>query len=212
MKIVESLKNPVVVILIILVILPIAALTSDMSQNTTSSTSASVSPTDPADAVSATKVSLHTDKGAIIIDLYPTDAPKTVKNFVTLGKRGYYNNITFHRILKDFVIQGGDPKGDGTGGASIYGATFKDEINNHKIVAGTVAMANSGPNTNGSQFFIVTESAQPGLDGNYTVFGQVNDPASMQVVRDIAAVPADPNSGKPNGTPPKMTGFEILAQ
>jgi len=135
---------------------------------------------------------MHTSKGDIDLNFYPNDAPNTVSNFVKLSKQGFYNGLTFHRIIKDFMIQGGDPKGDGTGGP---GYKFKDEINNHKIVPGTLAMANSGPDTNGSQFFIVTEKDQPSLDGHYTAFGEVTQ--GMEVVRAIAAVQTD-ESDKPS--------------
>ena len=131
---------------------------------------------------------MHTSKGDITLKFYPADAPKTVSNFVKLSKSGFYNGLTFHRVIKDFMIQGGDPKGDGTGGP---GYQFADEINSHKIVVGSLAMANSGPNTNGSQFFIVTEKDQPSLDGHYTSFGEVT--SGMDVVRAIAAVPTDSN-------------------
>jgi len=163
--------------------------------------------TEPADVATASRVVLKTSMGDINLTLYPEDAPATVKNFVTLGKRGYYNNIIFHRVIKSFVIQAGDPTGTGTGGASIYGAKFPDEINSHKIVKGTLAMANAGANTNGSQFYIVTESAQPSLDGKYTVFGQA-DEASMAVVQAIAAVPTNAQD-KPL-TDVKITGFEVI--
>ncbi|MBU6389124.1 peptidylprolyl isomerase [Patescibacteria group bacterium] len=175
--------------------------------NTSPSPTGAAALKDPPDAVSAKVVTLKTDMGDIKINLYPADAPKTVENFVTLGKRGYYNGIIFHRVIKAFVIQAGDPAGTGTGGTSIFGAEFPDEINSHKIVKGTVAMANKGPNTNSSQFFIVTESAQPSLDGHYTVFGQVADNASQAVVEKIAAVPTD-SSDKPT-QPIKITGFQI---
>lgn len=166
---------------------------------------------DPEDVVSAKKVILKTTKGDITINLYPDDAPKTVKNFVTLGKRGYYTNTFFHRIIKDFVIQGGDPTGTGRGGESIFGVKFPDEINNHKIVKGTVAMANAGPATNGSQFFIVTVADQPNLDGKHTVFGQI-DPGSQGVVDALAAIAVkDPEGGQPVNTDEvKITGFEIV--
>jgi cyclophilin family peptidyl-prolyl cis-trans isomerase len=163
---------------------------------------------DPADAVSATKIILQTSKGDILINLFSDVSPKTVTNFVTLGKRGYYTNLIFHRVIKDFMIQGGDPKGTGTGGESIYGAKFPDEFNDRKIVAGSLAMANSGPNTNGSQFFIVTEEPQPHLDGRHTNFGQVADEASMAVVRAIAAVPV--GMGDRPTQEVKITGFEIV--
>ncbi|MFP3903760.1 MAG: peptidylprolyl isomerase [Armatimonadota bacterium] len=126
---------------------------------------------------------LHTSKGDITIKFFPEDAPKTVANFVKLAKDGFYDGLLFHRVIQPFMIQAGCPRGDGTGGP---GYTFEDEINDHKIVAGTVAMANSGPDTNGSQFFIVTEKPQPHLDGKHTVFGEVTE--GMDVVREIAAV------------------------
>jgi cyclophilin family peptidyl-prolyl cis-trans isomerase len=143
----------------------------------------------------ATQATITTDKGDITIELYPNDAPKTVENFTTLAKRNYYNGIIFHRVMKDFMIQTGDPTGKGTGGESAFGGAFADEINSHKIDVGTVAMANSGPNTNGSQFFIVTEEPQPHLDGKHTVFGKAT--AGMDVVRAIAAVPVDQTTQKP---------------
>jgi cyclophilin family peptidyl-prolyl cis-trans isomerase len=166
---------------------------------------------DPDDVVSAKKVILKTTKGDITLELYPEDAPKTVKNFVTLGKRGYYDNTYFHRIIKDFVIQGGDPTGTGRGGESIFGVQFPDEINSRKIVKGVLAMANAGPGTNGSQFFIVTTAEQPNLDGKHTVFGKI-DPASQAVVDALAAVPVnDPQVGTPvNTNDAKITGFEIV--
>ncbi len=129
---------------------------------------------------------LHTSMGDITVKFYNQDAPKTVDNFLKLSSEGFYNGLTFHRVISDFMIQGGDPNGDGTGGP---GYQFDDEINDHKIVKGTVAMANSGPNTNGSQFFIVTEKEQPHLDGVHTVFGEVE--SGMEVVSAIAAVAVD---------------------
>ncbi|HSI21274.1 MAG TPA: peptidylprolyl isomerase [Verrucomicrobiae bacterium] len=163
---------------------------------------------DPEDVVTAKKVVLNTSKGDITINLFPDEAPKTVKNFVTLGKRGYYTGTYFHRIIKDFVIQGGDPTGSGRGGESIFGVPFPDEINSHKIVKGTVAMANAGVGTNGSQFFIVTKAEQPSLDGKHTAFGQI-DPASQGVVDAIASVAVnDPDQGTPVNTDEvKITGF-----
>lgn len=137
---------------------------------------------------SAMEATINTSMGDIKIAFYKDDAPKTVENFVKLANEGFYNGLTFHRVIKEFMIQGGDPSGDGTGGP---GYTFEDEINDHKIAAGTLAMANSGPNTNGSQFFIVTEKEQPHLDGKHTVFGEVSE--GMDVVRTIAAVGVDEN-------------------
>ncbi len=163
---------------------------------------------DPSDVATAQVVRMKTSKGDIVIKLYQQDAPQTVKNFVTLGKRGYYNNVTFHRVIKTFMIQGGDPTGTGAGGQSIYGAKFADEINSHKIVKGSVAMANAGANTNGSQFFIVTEQPQPHLDGKHTNFGEVADEASMNVVHAIAAVPT--GAGDRPTEEVKITGFEIV--
>ena len=118
------------------------------------------------------QVTLDTHRGEIVMDLDPQLAPKTVNNFVGLARQGYYDGLTFHRVVPDFVIQGGCPEGTGTGGP---GYTFEDEINDHKIVRGALAMANAGPNTNGSQFFIVTTDAAPWLDGKHTVFGEVTD-------------------------------------
>lgn len=129
---------------------------------------------------------LHTNHGAIELELFDEDAPKTVENFRKLAGDGFYDGVVFHRIIKDFMIQGGDPQGTGTGGP---GYTFEDEINQHKIVRGTLAMANAGPNTNGSQFFIVTAPATPWLDGKHTVFGKVT--GGMEVVEALDALPTD---------------------
>lgn len=184
---------------------------------------------------------IHTSMGNIELELYGDDAPKTVDNFIKLSEKGYYDNLTWHRVIKGFMIQSGDPKGDGTGGESADGGTFADEINadylgldkeivgstqavygqlstedkpkyasstvkayyeskgykydstlkSHKIEAGSLAMANYGPDTNGSQFFIVTDSPQPHLDGQHTVFGKVTK--GLDVVKAIAAVPVDEN-------------------
>ena len=105
-------------------------------------------------------------------ELFPDVAPKTVENFRKLAADGFYDGLTFHRVIKDFMIQGGCPRGDGRGGP---GYTFRDEINEYKVVPGALAMANSGPDTNGSQFFIVTTGAAPWLDGKHTVFGEIVD-------------------------------------
>jgi cyclophilin family peptidyl-prolyl cis-trans isomerase len=113
---------------------------------------------------------LHTTEGDIELELYPDDAPKTVANFTKLAGEGFYDGIAFHRVIPDFMIQGGCPRGDGTGGP---GYEFEDELNQHRVARGALAMANAGPNTNGSQFFIVTADACPWLDGKHTVFGQV---------------------------------------
>jgi len=136
---------------------------------------------------------LKTNQGDIVLELFPDDAPKTVENFVTLAKDGFYNSTKFHRIIKNFMIQGGDPLSkddnkadDGTGGP---GYTFEDEINDHKLERGALAMANSGPNTNGSQFFIITAQSTPWLDGLHTVFGKVI--AGMEVVTYIESAPTN---------------------
>jgi peptidyl-prolyl cis-trans isomerase B (cyclophilin B) len=130
------------------------------------------------------RATLHTNHGPIVVELHDSDAPKTVENFLKLSRDGYYNGLTFHRIIPDFMIQGGCPEGTGTGGP---GYTFEDEFNQHKVARGALAMANAGPNTNGSQFFIVTTEAAPWLDGKHTVFGQVE--AGMEAVDAIEAVP-----------------------
>src|SRR2546423_8533825 len=113
---------------------------------------------------------IQTNKGTIKFELLEQDAPKTTENFRLLAEKGFYDGVIFHRIIRGFMIQGGDPTGTGTGGP---GYTFEDEINDHKVVRGAIAMANAGPNTNGSQFFIVTTDAAPWLDGKHTVFGEV---------------------------------------
>jgi len=133
-----------------------------------------------------TTATLHTNHGAIAIELYPDEAPKTVENFTKLAGDGFYDGVIFHRIIPDFMIQGGDPTGTGRGGP---GYTFEDEFNDHKVERGALAMANAGPNTNGSQFFIVTADACPWLDGKHTVFGRVA--SGMDVVDDIAGVDTD---------------------
>ena len=129
---------------------------------------------------------LHTNHGAIAVELFDDDAPKTVENFVSLARKGFYDGVIFHRVIPDFMIQGGDPTGTGTGGP---GYTFEDEANGHHVARGALAMANAGPNTNGSQFFIVTAEACPWLDGKHTVFGRVT--GGMDVVDTISAVGAD---------------------
>jgi cyclophilin family peptidyl-prolyl cis-trans isomerase len=115
---------------------------------------------------------LHTNHGAIDVEFFDEDAPKTVGNFRKLAGDGFYDGLTFHRVIRDFMIQGGCPQGTGTGGP---GYTFEDEFNQHKVERGALAMANAGPNTNGSQFFIVTTEAAPWLDGKHTVFGKVTN-------------------------------------
>jgi cyclophilin family peptidyl-prolyl cis-trans isomerase len=126
------------------------------------------------------QATMHTNHGEIQLELFDEDAPKTVDNFVKLSKDGYYDGLIFHRVIRDFMIQGGCPQGTGTGGP---GYEFEDEINDNKIVRGALAMANAGPNTNGSQFFIVTTEAAPWLDGKHTVFGRVT--SGMEAVDSI---------------------------
>jgi cyclophilin family peptidyl-prolyl cis-trans isomerase len=130
---------------------------------------------------------LHTNHGAIEVELFDDDAPVTVKNFRDLAGKGFYDGVIFHRVIKDFMIQGGDPTGTGTGGP---GYTFDDEINDHKVVRGALAMANAGPGTNGSQFFIVTTDSAPWLDGKHTVFGQVA--SGMDAVDSIEGTQTGP--------------------
>jgi cyclophilin family peptidyl-prolyl cis-trans isomerase len=127
---------------------------------------------------------MRTTEGVIVFELFDEDAPKTVENFRKLAEDKFYEGLTFHRIIKDFMAQGGCPQGTGTGGP---GYTFEDEFNDHKVVRGALAMANSGPNTNGSQFFIVTADATPWLDGKHTVFGQVVE--GMDVLDRLNEVP-----------------------
>ncbi len=159
---------------------------------------------------------IETTKGSIEVELYETDAPKTVANFVGLAKEGYFNGIIVHRISKGFVIQTGDSTGTGRGGRSIYGGTFEDELfpatpsYQAGYLRGTLAMANRGPNTNTSQFFIVLADA-PWLPKNYTIFGRVTK--GMEVVDSIAGVPITPMMGPTDGKPVeeiKMTAVKVL--
>src|ERR1051325_10153639 len=139
-----------------------------------------------------TAATLHTNHGAISLELFDDDAPATVDNFLKLARDGFYDGVSFHRVIPDFMIQGGDPTGTGSGGP---GYTFDDEQNDRRIVRGALAMANAGPNTNGSQFFIVTADACPWLDGKHTVFGQVT--GGMDIVEAISQVNTGP------GYPPR---------
>jgi peptidyl-prolyl cis-trans isomerase B (cyclophilin B) len=134
------------------------------------------------------QATLHTNAGPVTLELFDDDAPKTVENFRKLAGDGFYDGLIFHRVIRDFMIQGGCPEGTGTGGP---GYTFEDEINEHKVVRGALAMANAGPNTNGSQFFIVTTDAAPWLDGKHTVFGQVVE--GMETVDAIEGTPTGPS-------------------
>jgi peptidyl-prolyl cis-trans isomerase B (cyclophilin B) len=129
---------------------------------------------------------MHTSAGKIELELFDDDAPKTVENFRKLAGDGFYDGLVFHRIIEQFMIQGGCPRGTGTGGP---GYTFEDEINQHKVARGALAMANAGPDTNGSQFFVVTAKECPWLDGKHTVFGRVTD--GMDTVDTIARVETD---------------------
>ncbi|MEJ7818445.1 MAG: peptidylprolyl isomerase [Thermoleophilaceae bacterium] len=129
------------------------------------------------------EATLHTNHGPIEVRFFDEDAPKTVDNFRKLAGDGFYDGLSFHRVIRDFMIQGGCPQGTGTGGP---GYTFEDEFNQHKIVRGALAMANSGPNTNGSQFFVVTTGEAPWLDGKHTVFGEVA--SGMETVDSIEGV------------------------
>src|SRR5689334_25005912 len=132
------------------------------------------------------QATLKTNAGEIVVEFFDDDAPKTVENFRTLSADGFYDTLVFHRIIKDFMIQGGCPEGTGTGGP---GYEFEDEFNQHKVIRGALAMANAGPNTNGSQFFIVTTGAAPWLDGKHTVFGRVT--SGMEVVDALESLPTD---------------------
>ena len=133
-----------------------------------------------------TNATLQTNHGAIELELFGGDAPKTVENFTKLARDGFYDGVVFHRVIPDFMIQGGDPTGTGSGGP---GYKFEDEFNPNKVERGALAMANAGPNTNGSQFFIVTAEACPWLDGKHTVFGQVT--SGMDVVDEISQLDTD---------------------
>ena len=135
-----------------------------------------------------TKATMQTNHGTIELELFDEDAPTTVDNFKKLTSDGFYDGVIFHRVIPDFMIQGGDPTGTGSGGP---GYKFDDEPNSHRVERGALAMANAGPNTNGSQFFIVTAGACPWLDGKHTVFGRVT--SGMEVVDAISAVATGAN-------------------
>jgi len=139
-----------------------------------------------------TNATMETNHGTIELELFPDDAPKTVENFVKLARDGFYDGVIFHRVIEDFMIQGGDPTGTGRGGP---GYQFEDEANDHPVTRGALAMANAGPNTNGSQFFIVTADACPWLDGKHTVFGRVI--SGMEVADAISRVAKD-REGRPD--------------
>jgi len=145
---------------------------------------------------------MNTTHGTIAIELFDEDAPKTVENFRKLAADGFYDGIIFHRVIPDFMIQGGCPQGTGTGGP---GYKFEDEFNQHKIVRGALAMANAGPNTNGSQFFIVTTDAAPWLDGKHTVFGRITN--GMDAVDSIERVETGRNDRPVE--PPVIESIEL---
>ena len=145
---------------------------------------------------------MNTSHGTISIELFDEDAPETVANFRKLAGDKFYDGVIFHRVISGFMIQGGDPDGTGMGGP---GYTFADEINRHKVVRGALAMANAGPNTNGSQFFIVTTDGAPWLDGKHTVFGQVTD--GMDTVDSIEGVPTGANDRPVD--PPVIESIEL---
>ncbi len=136
---------------------------------------------------------IQTNQGDIEVRLFPKKAPKAVENFIRLADSGYYNNLTFHRVIKNFMIQGGDPNGNGTGGKSIWGTKFEDETDPSLTFdkPGYLAMANAGPNTNGSQFFITT-APTPWLNGKHTIFGQVI--SGNDVVKKIENAPSGPSN------------------
>jgi peptidyl-prolyl cis-trans isomerase B (cyclophilin B) len=141
-----------------------------------------------------TTATMHTSEGTIQLELFAEDAPKTVGNFTKLAGEGFYDGVGFHRVIPDFMIQGGDPTGTGSGGP---GYTFEDEFNDHRMVKGALAMANAGPNTNGSQFFIVTADECSWLEGKHTVFGRVVEGQDVadrisQVDRDSRDKPTTP--------------------
>jgi peptidyl-prolyl cis-trans isomerase B (cyclophilin B) len=145
---------------------------------------------------------MNTTLGPIALELFDDDAPETVANFRKLAGENFYDGVIFHRVISGFMIQGGDPEGTGRGGP---GYTFKDEFNQHKVVRGALAMANAGPNTNGSQFFIVTADSAPWLDGKHTVFGEVTD--GMDIVDAIEGVPT--GAGDRPVDPPAIDSIDL---
>ena len=155
---------------------------------------------DPAKTYTATIV---TNKGTMVLDLFASEAPNTVNNFVSLARDGFYDNVIFHRIVKGFMIQGGDPQGTGTGGP---GYKFKDELVTRDYKRGIVAMANAGPNTNGSQFFICHADAS--LPKNYTIFGQVS--SGLETVDAIADVPTKAGNGGEKSSPTEKITMELV--
>ena len=137
-------------------------------------------------------VRLETNHGTIVLRFFPTEAPKAVESFLTLCAKGYYDGIIFHRVIENFMIQGGDPTGTGRGGESAFGHEFENEISPKlSNIVGALSMANAGPDTNGSQFFIVQGRNAKYLDGDYSIFGQVV--TGQETVDTIAKLPADRN-------------------
>ena len=196
---------------------------SSSSNSSTSPTASKVASFPNCDSIQYTKptsdpiAKVSTEKGCIVLELYVADAPKTVQNFIQHSNDGYYNNTIFHRLVKDFVIQGGDPKGDGSGGESIYGTKFADELNPNTqsyktgYVKGVLAMANAGPNTNGSQFFITVGDLTTSLTKNYTIFGKVL--AGQDLADAISKGETVANAGGEQSKPVnpiKITKIEIV--
>jgi len=136
-------------------------------------------------------VVMRTSMGNITLEIDADAAPKAATNFIVLSQMGFYNGLNFHRVIPGFMVQGGDPNGDGTGGSSIFGESFEDEQNDYQMTRGMIAMANRGPNTNGSQFFIIQAEGTPWLQGRHSLFGRVTE--GMEVVDAIAAVERDSN-------------------
>ncbi|MBU1018172.1 peptidylprolyl isomerase [Patescibacteria group bacterium] len=162
------------------------AITTDPTNPTTMAEFDQTAPPEAGDQIAV----IETNMGTIKIKLFPLKAPKTVENFVGLIEKGYYDGIIFHRVIPDFMIQGGDPTGTGMGGESLWGGKFEDEFHpDLKNIKGTLSMANAGPGTNGSQFFIVHAESTPWLDDAHTVFGQVFE--GMEIVDAIAKVERD---------------------
>lgn len=186
-------KLPPVSQFIALIIVVVGFIYGAQAVDTTPTETKNVTATPSSAVKEQTMVTISTTKGDITIELYESDAPKTTKNFKELAQKGYYNGVIFHRVIKGFMIQGGDPNGTGAGGESIYGHTFEDELNPNTesyktgYKEGVVAMANRGPNTNGSQFFIMLQDTP--LPKNYTIFGRVA--AGMDVVHAIGNTPVD---------------------
>ena len=184
----KSILYPAMILIIILSISAVRLYRAQKNEAHTSNTTMSTTSGEIINVV------MTTSKGAITLELFKSDAPKTVENFVKLASAGFYNDTKFHRVIKGFMIQGGDPLTKdstqksrwGTGGP---GYQFEDEINSHKLVRGTFAMANSGPNTNGSQFFIITAPATSWLDGKHTAFGRVT--SGLEVVDAIENTATD---------------------